>query len=356
MTEAHRRERSPEGRRRKPANVRSRCLLLVLLTIGVGLLAGCTAVDPRIAERITWVDIDRITDHVDALTRHGPRPVHDADATQRALDYLRGQLESYGYAVIEENHDLGAFRVRNAIATREGTDPGRVIEVSAHYDTVATGPGADDNTSSVAGLLEIARVLSEVELGASVRFCFFGGEEIGMAGSTLHVQSLENYPGKVEGLLNLEMIGYTSFERGSQTSPVRIPFIVWPPREGDFICVVGNLRSGWIGNRFEGALGRYVSELPYYSVNRIDGFFGDAARSDHLPYWRAGIPALMLTDTAEFRNPNYHQASDTTETLDVSFLAAVTRACVATLLEWAELAPSSTAGNGAHEKLSSSRR
>ena len=107
---------------------------------------------------------------------------------------------------------------------------------------------------------------------------------------------------------------------------------------GNFIAVVGNLRSGSLGNRFEDAADTYVPELPYFSANRLGGFFRDALRSDHKPYWDNGYRAIMLTDTANFRNPHYHQPSDVSDTLNYTFLQGVTRATAATLLEAATVA------------------
>ncbi len=100
--------------------------------------------------------------------------------------------------------------------------------------------------------------------------------------------------------------------------------------------MVGNLRSGGLGNRFEHAAERYVPSLSYFSANRVGGFFRDALRSDHKPYWDKGYRAIMLTDTANFRNPHYHRATDLPDTLDYDFLYRVTQAIAATLLTWSE--------------------
>jgi hypothetical protein len=118
---------------------------------------------------------------------------------------------------------------------------------------------------------------------------------------------------------------------------VRIPLILSPPDVGNFIVVVGNWSSGGLGNRFESAIDRYVPELDYFSLNRLGGFLKDAVRSDHYPYWEADLKGLMITDTANFRNPHYHRPSDTPETLDPLFLRNVARAAAATMMEWAEV-------------------
>ena len=99
------------------------------------------------------------------------------------------------------------------------------------------------------------------------------------------------------------------------------------------VAVIGTFSSGWLGNVFEAACDAYVPELPYYSANRIGGWFSDARRSDHAPYWDAGIPAVFLTDTGEFRSDDYHRPSDSPETVDALFLERVARATTATVLE-----------------------
>jgi len=212
--------------------------------------------------------------------------------------------------------------------------------VGAHYDTVRNCPGADDNGSGVAGVLEIARVLVDHRPERTVRMCFFAAEEVGLVGSRAHVERiLADSSRRVDGLLDLEMIGYRVHEQGSQDAPVRIPLIASIPQQGDFILVAGNFQSGGLGNIFEGCVDRYVPGLKYFSANRIAGFFGDAARSDHYPYWQAGLRGIMLTDTANFRNPHYHRRTDTIDTIDFEFLCAVSRATAAALIEWGGRVP-----------------
>lgn len=105
------------------------------------------------------------------------------------------------------------------------------------------------------------------------------------------------------------------------------------PSTGDFLTVIGTFSSGWLGNVFEASARAYVPELRLYSANRIGGWFADGRRSDHAPYWDAGIPAIFLTDTGEFRWEAYHQPEDRVEALDLEFLERVSRAAAATALE-----------------------
>lgn len=322
------------------------------LCLGAGLLlaCGCAAVtDPAIAVRVEAVSGARLHGDVVALCEIGPRPGYDRGAMQRSIAHIERELRAAGLEPQREEF-VAATTVRadseirvedrehvNVIAEVRGrSHPERVLEIGAHYDTVPGSPGADDNASAVAGLLEIARGLAGVRIDRTIRLLFLAQEEDGLCGSRHHVSRIRaGEQGRVAGFVSLEMIGYTSREEGSQRTPLRIPFLFEPPTIGDFVAVIGNLGSGWIGNVFEGAADRYVPDLRYYSLNRLGGFFGDAARSDHQAYWEAGLHGLMLSDTANFRNPHYHRPSDTPETLDHEFHLRVTQAALAMALEWA---------------------
>jgi len=354
-----------------------------------------------IAERIATVDRQHLREHVQALDAIGPRPVSAVRATSATVDYITRRLHQLGYDVEEElievtltsrfvaivrplddpeaeptevevpaelalcgPHAMQArsdrfvrdgwrveaysmrladeaqvFAVPNLIASRRGTsEPDHVIELGAHYDTVPTGPGASDNSSGVAALLEIARIAANTSTKRTIRFCFFGAEEIGLRGSERHVETILGSPEtRFAGLLNLDSVGFTVQGPGSQQQPDDLPWFFSPPDEGDFVAVIGDWPSGWLGNVFEDAVDAYTPELPYYSANRLGSRVGDAFRSDHASYWRAGLPAVFLTDTGEFRSPHYHRPSDTHETVDYTFLEAVARATAAAVLHWAEL-------------------
>jgi hypothetical protein len=357
-------------------------------------------VEPGIEARVALVDGDRIDAHLQALHHIGPRPKDEAEPTQATLAYLTQTLESFGYAVTSETFptlrggimmakvvpldDPGAepvqvpmapglgsagqiaiqgasdrFReqglralsysiggspdptpvmVVNLYAERRGArSPDRIVELGAHYDTVPYSPGADDNGSGVATLLETARIVAGAEPAKTIRFCFYGAEENGLLGSDHHVDQISADTARtVEGLLNLDGVGLARHEPGSQQFPDDIPWFLDPPDTGDFITVVGNWSSGWIGNLFEACADTYVPELPYYSANRIGAWMEDSERSDHANYWEAGYDAVFLSDTTEFRAGYYHLPSDTPDTLDLEFLTRVTQATLATMLVWAD--------------------
>jgi len=311
--------------------------LLLLASIGALSGAGCTdsAHQQAIADAVKRIDKGKLKTHVEALTQAGPRSVNDRQATDHAVRYIKSLLSGYGYQPIEE--PLGSSFV-NIIAEHKGMGKSsRILELGAHYDTVDGSPGADDNGSGVAAILEIARVLSAVETKHMVRFCFFALEEHGRDGSYYHVEQIRNRSEELDGAIILEMIGYATDQPDTQATPARIPLLFSPPTTGNFIAVVGNFRSGGLGNRFERAANHYVPALPYFSANRVGGFFKDALRSDHKPYWDNGYRAIMLTDTANFRNPHYHNTSDVPDTLNYDFLHRVTQAITATLLSFSRL-------------------
>ena len=315
--------------------------LLLLLCVYLLLCSGCAAVQrqPQIAEPISSITPDRCEQELSSFLELGSRACWEPEETAATIDFLTRKLESWGYKVIREPLDLPRYPGNaNLIAEKVGrSEPNQILEIGAHYDSVGN-LGADDNGSGVIGVLEAARVFSTLETGRTVRFCLYACEEVGFLGSRHHVEQILAEPDEeVVGLINFEMIGYTDTREDSQGAPIRIPFLADLPRIGDFILVSGNFSSGWLGNRIEAHIDAYEPQLKYYSANRISGFFADAARSDHSPYWEADLDAIMLTDTANFRNPHYHEDSDTIDTIDFQFMARIIRAVAACAIDWAGL-------------------
>lgn len=297
--------------------------------------------------------------HVDKLCSIGPRPESDRHATEETLRYLESELASYGYTPVREPFDAlmqdwrvitsedgtktriltakAGIKHHNLLAEKrgQGVHAATVCELGAHYDSVPWGPGADDNASGVAVVLEAARLLASVPTDKTIRFVFYAMEEEGLVGSKAHVTVLVEQQQQPEAALVLDMVGFASDAEDSQDSPVRIPLLAPVPYTGNFILDAGNFSSGWLGNLFEACIDVYTPELPYFSVNRMAAWFGDSARSDHASYWAAGIDAIVLNDTAEFRNANYHKATDLPATLDPVFLRRNAQAVLATMLHWA---------------------
>jgi hypothetical protein len=202
-------------------------------------------------------------------------------------------------------------------------DPQRArFLIGAHYDAVPGTPGADDNASAVAVLLAAARAVGSHE---SICYVAFNGEECGFVGSKFFVNNLDYH--RLEQVHILEMVGFTDKARFSQKNP--IPMVECPD-VGDFLGLVGTHRSQHVldhvitraGHSIIPVYGLYLPEVP---LGQIRMLAPHVLRSDHDPFWRKNIPALMWTDTAEFRNPNYHQPTDTPDTLDYEFMIEVAR-------------------------------
>ena len=249
---------------------------------------------------------------------------------RRAHDYLADQYERLGLEV--SFHTFRAFggSYKNVLGTLAPTtgasrNPRLPVIVAAHYDTVQGSPGADDNASGLAAMLEVARTLREVSTSCEVRFIAMCLEEENLLGSLAYAASLRDLNEEIAGAIVLECVGYTSDKIGSQTAPRGMPFAI--PTTGDFLGIVGNTASVKLVKGFEQATCREVPELKTISlvVPGEGEHLPDTQRSDHAAFWHFGYPAIMLTDTANFRNPHYHRPTDTLETLDLNFIHRVAR-------------------------------
>ncbi|MFT5327891.1 MAG: Zn-dependent M28 family amino/carboxypeptidase [Planctomycetaceae bacterium] len=285
-------------------------------------------------------DRSLIETHLKELTRV-PRPCH-SDELEAARSYVTGLLEEYGWEVRRHDFDvlndvgelnLGEkLRGTNLVATKRGKfDPERPrLCVGAHLDSRPDTPGADDNASAVAALLEIARLLpSSWPDGAKLELelVAFDLEENGMLGGREHARLSKDTSVDLRGMVSLEMLGYCDHTPGSQSLPRTLRGLY--PDTGDFIAIIGNQNSTSLIEQFRDGMIQ-VDALPVETLQVPDnGNDLQATRlSDHSPFWDAGYPALMITDTSFMRNPHYHLPSDTIETLDLQFLHLVTEASV----------------------------
>jgi len=287
---------------------------------------------------------DRIGGHVRALegVRH---PVAAPEALERAADYLAQSLGALGYQMSEQLFADGGRTFRNVIATRPGLRlPQERVAVLAHYDTVAGSPGADDNASGVAVLLETARALASLSFERTVHFIGVCLEEnareddhgSGLRGSQALADHARDNGWDLTAVLVLESVGFAG-DAVQQRVPPGVPIPV--PEVGDFIALVGNQRSAELTDALVRAIERQRIPLPHV-VLTVPGngeMLPDSRRSDHAPFWDQGYRAVMLTDTTNFRNPNYHRPGDTLATLNLRFAALVCRAAAGALLELARV-------------------
>lgn len=274
---------------------------------------------------MTDVTRDNLRAHV--LQLEGERhPALSPGPLEAAQEYVADQFRRSGLSVREEAFTVDGHAAANLIATTACPPGIPTLLIGAHLDTVPGTPGADDNASGVAAMLEAARVIAANDPHAPVTFAGFAMEEVGMLGSTHHVQVLKRQRTALIGMVSLEMVGFTE-SQGLQTYPTLLkPF--YPPA-GNFIGLVANWRSKRFLSVVERAM-RAVEGLPVETVLApMNGrMIPESRLSDHAPFWDAGYPAVLVTDTAFLRNPHYHQPSDTVSTLDLEFLAKVCRGIV----------------------------
>ena len=280
---------------------------------------------------------DALRKHVNALAVDiGPRTPATPYSLVRAANYITSVFESAGLSVREQNYEYDDQRVTNLLATvPETVGATAYYVVGAHYDTVPSTPGADDNASAVAVMLELAGRVRQARLQTPVLFAAFTLEEppaylTGHQGSRIFVRSCQSNSDCVFGALILEMVGYTATRQ-------HYPFLRrWPgyPSQGNFIGIIGNWRSLRFG-RFVLSGFRMNEELPVKSLFLpFDGrILPETRMSDHASFWDAGLPALMITDTAFFRNPNYHLPSDTIDTLDFTFMTELVKSLELALMQ-----------------------
>lgn len=266
----------------------------------------------------------RLHRHVEAIARE-PHNLRHPEALERSARYIEATLRGFGYRVEIQPFDDGHARnIEAALVPADG--PGPSLVVGAHYDSAFTAPGANDNGSGVAALLELARRLADrqAEVGAPIRFVFFANEEppffkTDRMGSMVYAERLRASGEKVRGMWSLETLGWYDDRRGTQRYP--FPLDMLYPDTGNFVAFVGTTGSR---NFVRRSVGAFRAHAAFPSVGgTAPGFVQGVDWSDHWAFEQAGFPALMITDTAPFRYPHYHSPQDTADKLDYARLARV---------------------------------
>ncbi|HXG13402.1 MAG TPA: M28 family peptidase [Gemmataceae bacterium] len=278
----------------------------------------------------------RLRRHVAQLAQT-PRPPGSREH-RRAQEYIADHLQQAGFAVSRVRHEEAGFECINYLtAPLPADDRLPLVIIGAHYDSVPDSPGADDNASAVAALIELAhwvgpRLRSSGAFPARLQLAAFDLEEYGMIGSYLHAQGLSQAGASVGGMIALEMLGYTDPRPGGQKLPPHL--VGFYPDVGNFIGVCGNERSqGLLRAVVAGMKGVAGLPVEFLAVPGNGELLREVRLSDHSPFWDFGYEALMITDTSFFRNPHYHQPTDTPETLDYPFLAKVTAGVCAAVMQ-----------------------
>jgi hypothetical protein len=277
-------------------------------------------------ESLRRADPARLERDVDWLASLAPaRSVDHPDSLSRAADYIEKQWQQTGLTVERQELVALGHPYTNLVASW-GPPAAEHLVIGAHYDVYGDYPGADDNASGVAGLLELGRLLSgERWRNTRVDLVAFTLEEppffaTDSMGSAVHARSLADHGAKVLGMISLEMIGYFSDEPGSQSYPLPVLRFFYPSA-GNFIAVSSDLADWGFVRRVKRAM-RQSTRLPVLSFNGPRWLTG-VDWSDHRNYWRYGWPAAMVTDSAFYRNRAYHTAGDTAQRLDFRRLAQV---------------------------------
>jgi Zn-dependent M28 family amino/carboxypeptidase len=264
--------------------------------------------------------------HVQALAGEvGERNVWRPDALRAAAHYIRGEFEALGFAVAAQSYRVNDIECENLEVVIEGSArAGEIILAGAHYDTVEDSPGADDNASGVAGVIEIGRLLRGTRYARTVKLVAFVNEEPpfffwGEMGSKVYAEAARKRGDDIRVMLSLEMLGCYSEAPGSQAYP---PLLRWfYPDRGNFIALVSNLRSRRALRELAAAF-RAHSDFPVKTL-ASPAFVPGVAWSDQLSFWRQDYPAVMVTDTAFYRNRHYHGPGDTPDTLRYPEMAQV---------------------------------
>lgn len=315
--------------------------LVVITAVAWGAVRGSTfgwkswglQRDPIMAHETSLAD--RLKVHVRTLSQEiGDRNMTRYPQLLQAAQYINDQFVASGYQVQRHSYRVEGKTVENLIAVLPGSAPSdEVLIVGAHYDS-CFNPGADDNASGIAGLLEMARLSAAHRPARTIKWIAFVNEEppyfqTEAMGSWVYAKDALARGEHLHAAIILEMLGYYTTQSFSQRYPPLLGF--GRPHRGNFIGVVGNVPSRGLVKQVTRAFQRHA-RVPIQSVATFASIPG-VSWSDHWSFWRAGYPAVMVTDTAFLRNPHYHAVTDTWETLDYSTMAAVVEGLVAVVQE-----------------------
>ncbi len=280
-------------------------------------------------------DTLQIEAHLRAITKTPQaRNYLNLTTLNQVADYIRQELASYADSTYFQTFEIGGKEYKNVVAIFEGSSE-QTIVIGAHYDVCGDQEGADDNASGVVGLLELARMMKGTLLPYRVEMVAYTLEEppyfrTTNMGSNIHAQSLLDRGVAVYGMVCLEMIAYFDDRKGTQDYPLGILSWFYGNR-GDYIALVNKFGKGKFARRFSRQFrkGRLIKTKKLTAPKALPGI----DFSDHLNYWKRDISALMITDTAFYRNKNYHEETDRMENLDLRRMAQVIDTVYAALLQ-----------------------
>jgi|WetSurMetagenome_2_1015567.scaffolds.fasta_scaffold00050_4 Zn-dependent M28 family amino/carboxypeptidase len=279
---------------------------------------------------------DYLKGHVHMLaTVIGERNAENYKELQSAVQYIKGYFKEAGMPLSVQTYDIEGRKFENIIVEVKGAvNPGEIIVVAAHYDTASNTPGANDNASGVAALLELARLLKERNPGRTLRLVAIVNEEspyfqTDKMGSRVYAKQAKERGENIVAMLALETIGYYSDKPGSQTYPPMLSYLY--PDTGNYIAFIGNLKSHKLARRCVDSF-RSKADFPSEGA-ALPGWMPGMDWSDHWAFWNEGYPAVMVTDTAPLRYPYYHTPEDTPDKLDYDRMTRVVSGLVQVITE-----------------------
>ncbi len=299
-------------------------ILLAMIVVALWALFTQPIQEMESQPEIVLVDDVRLKNHVVKLSTIFPPRSDDVDNLDITASYIYKEFSKSNKDTEYQKYDVWGVEYKNVVS-RFGPKTDEIIVIGAHYDSAGGLPGADDNASGVAGLLELSRLLKGVQLEVEVQLVAFSLEEPPYfrskdMGSFQYAQSLNESNANVVLMINFEMIGYFTDAENSQEYPMPWLSGVYP-EVGNFIALVGAYSEIPELRMLKRSMSRFPG-LPVVSIN-APPFFPGMTLSDHLNFWWFGYPALMITDTAFYRNKAYHTSADLPETLNFRKMAFV---------------------------------
>lgn len=297
----------------------------------------------NLQELLDRVNEDNLREYLTQI--QGIRNTSNPVFYNKSRDYITNQANQYLETKSLQLTGPSYTCINYEVSKLGSYNPSNIIIMDAHYDSAPVSPGADDNGSGVSGVLEAIRLMSEYAFDKTIRFLFFDLEELGLVGSNIYVNSQLNKRDSIKAVINYEMIGYYSDQPNSQNFPAGFN-LIFPEaynivnangNRGDFITNVANTNSSFLKTAFINASSTYVPGLKLISLE-VPGngsLVPDLQRSDHAVFWNKNIPAIMLTDGANFRNKYYHTPNDSLHYLNFTFMSDVVKAAIATMAELA---------------------
>ncbi|WP_339366979.1 M28 family peptidase [Calothrix sp. 336/3] len=308
-------------------------MLIVVTTVAITLIWGQTkispsavnphthppALPPQSVSKFPQVSSQGLFNHVERLNFRRYTP----EERSRTRKYIIQQLQKFGWQAQLQRFDTGI----NIVATKPGTDTqaGKIL-IAAHYDTVEVSPGADDNSSGIAVLLEIARLYKNQPTIRTLELAFFDQEEAGLLGSKAFTTEKQNLD-SLQAVIVMDMIGYACYTDSCQQYPTSL-LISPPSKYGDFIAVVGDTEHLPLLNSFNHISTEKLPPVFTLPVPLKGLLSPDTLRSDHAPFWVQGIGAVLITDTANLRTPYYHQSTDIPANINQKFFTGVAQIVV----------------------------